>query len=88
LIRARNAIDFQLKENQFMTTQAEAFAAAPPVTVVSISAFGVSLPDIAWIMTIAYTGVLLTHKLWKIYGEWESRKLGKPRRRADDVEPE
>lgn len=71
-----------------MTSQAETILAAPPVTVVGISAFGISLPDIAWIVTILYTSVLLGHKVWRIYREIAERREAKFGRRADDESDE
>lgn len=41
-----------------------AIAAAPPLTVTALSICGVQLSDIAIILTIVYTAMLITHFAW------------------------
>jgi hypothetical protein len=44
---------------------------APPITIAGISLGGVSLQDWVLYLTIAYTLLMITHKIWSMGVDWQ-----------------
>jgi hypothetical protein len=56
-----------LTQHSAETAGSIAAKTAAPITVSTVSLFGVPVPEIILIATLIYTFLLIIHKLWNIY---------------------
>jgi hypothetical protein len=68
-----------------MSSQQEGLLAAPPVAVSASYLAGVSMSDVVIWLTAIYTGLLVVHKVWRMYKEYQAEKAPKYGRRATDA---
>ena len=68
-----------------MSSQQEGMLAAPPVAVSASYLAGVSMSDVVIWLTAVYTGLLVVHKVWRMYKEYREEKSPKYGRRATDT---
>lgn len=56
-----------LTQHSAETAAGIAAKTAAPITISTVSLFGVPVPEIILIATLIYTVLLIIHKLWSIY---------------------